>query len=141
MCELGFRVWDETRRKYLPSCQILIDDRGNLLRLLESDNNCIIGTVCRIGCLKCDRKPKLIIEQSTGLTDKDGIGIYEGDVVRYGDNIGNVFYDNDTACFNVSGFYNGYQDYPSLAFSENGNATMEVVGNIHENPELSEGVN
>lgn len=49
-----------------------------------------------------------------------------------GDNLGKVFYDSEQACFNVSGFYDGLQDYPTMAFSECANIGMEVIGNIHE---------
>ena len=78
MREIQFRVWDKASRKYLPPYQTLIDGKGNLLRLLESDNNCIIGAVCRVGFLRRDREPELIIEQSAGLKDKNGIEIYGG---------------------------------------------------------------
>ncbi|MBF1033775.1 MAG: hypothetical protein HXL02_03370, partial [Candidatus Nanosynbacter sp.] len=77
-----------------------------------------------------------IVEQFTGLKDINGAEIFEGDIVKYGDNVGEVFYDSECACFNVSGFYNGSQDYPTMAFNEH--AVMEVIGNIHENPELLE---
>lgn len=77
--------------------------------------------------------------QYTGLTDKNGKEIYEGDVVEYLERgmkncvgIGQVFWDKDG--WSVEGFYDGSQDEPGRAFSEN--AQLEIIGNIWENPEL-----
>lgn len=80
----------------------------------------------------------LVIEQFTGLHDSKGCEIYEGDIVRceiYGDlHWGAVVYDLP---------YFKAEDKVRLAEAGNSvwiplcvHVPVEVIGNIHENPEL-----
>lgn len=74
---------------------------------------------------------KFPLMQYTGLHDKNGKEIYEGDVVQYdflpegGDQRAEVVYEGRSFCLKNGG--NSYLPYPER---------MEVIGNIYENPEL-----
>ena len=64
--------------------------------------------------------------QFTGLTDKNGKEIYEGDIVRYRDGI-----------YKVDWFENGFYLFRDVrAKFDIWWVDTEVVGNIYENPEL-----
>ena len=72
--------------------------------------------------------------QSTGLKDKNGKEIFEGDIVRVLDSTYTVFYDNEKGSYRLKPHDDRWNvDYMSN-FSHGGN--FEVVGNIYENKEL-----
>lgn len=75
-----------------------------------------------------------VVMQSTGLKDKNGKLIYEGDIVKvsgYGvEGIFKMFWEDVTAQFAIS-------IYESDCF-EHSQSVMEVIGNIYENKELLE---
>lgn len=74
----------------------------------------------------------IILMQSTGLFDKNGVEIFEGDVVEvYGEKSLKVFFSHGAFCIDF--LTNGT---PLHAFGQN---QLEVIGNIHEHPNLVEG--
>lgn len=81
------------------------------------------------------------VGQYTGLTDKDGKKIFEGDIVEYktGDKlrIGRVFFSDFRASFSVTAGKNGSARINNDLFNyiQNGNSVI-VIGNIYDNPEL-----
>lgn len=76
-------------------------------------------------------EPPKAIMQYTGMTDKNGADIYEGDVVRsmYGDC---VVRWNDNEC----GFEQRAPDGLGFVLDIDEQRHYEVIGNIYENPEL-----
>lgn len=72
------------------------------------------------------------IGQYTELPDKNGKRIFEGDIVRDAKTfyVGKVYFDADTARFVIE-FASFITD-----FSNYDNGSIEVIGNIYDNPEL-----
>ena len=84
------------------------------------------------------------VGQFTGLTDRNGKKIFEGDIIHLEYSqvfFGGVYYGEYTAevsykegCFVTDGINNGGEiETPLSGFD---NDELEIIGNIHDNPEL-----
>lgn len=69
-----------------------------------------------------------VLMQYTGVKDKNGKEIYEGDVLKTLDENIIVEYEEDFAGFNICF---GIHECTILSYD------IEVIGNVYENPELS----
>lgn len=77
--------------------------------------------------------------QLTGLTDKNGKEIFDGDVLKTSDGeLAKVVWNKELACWEVE-FLSEIVDLSEVADVKSNRSYCEIVGNIYENPEFLEG--
>ncbi|MBE9515945.1 MAG: hypothetical protein IME93_03090 [Proteobacteria bacterium] len=123
MREIKFRAWDIDRRQYLSGGAVFIEVlRGRN----PEEGRLYLDTSDHIS------KDRFILQQYTGLKDKNGAEIYEGDVLEEEEGYYfEVVWDESWAKFKIQHRTISIQ-YPEW----NRGKKMKVIGNIYENPEL-----
>ena len=116
--EIKFRAWCQYTKSFR-----YVKDADDFSWWASSRN----GPGCNIS--------KIGLMQFTGLHDKNGVEIYEGDIVQYGCK------SNHSIRYDVA--YCDWRMYDLkihtyLRLGEHSYNELEVIGNIYENPELLE---
>lgn len=135
MRKIKFRAYDRERKEYLSA--------GNIFLSINSGKN-PNDSVLYLDVLNSPNKyaSRFVIEQFTGLFDKNGKEIYEGDIVKtplldpiFGDILSDAF-DNAPIEFSNGSFVVSYYNGNHKIYIQDLYDKIEVIGNIHENPSL-----
>jgi len=119
--ELKFRAWTGK----------LMINRGLCDRnWYDDDNKCVTGAMP-------DDKNNLAIMQFTGLTDKNGKDVFEGDLLQNeSGRIGKVVWHKYCACWDAEVVYAPRSSDFHGFINRDWKYHVEVIGNCHQHPEL-----
>ncbi|HAM1148678.1 TPA: hypothetical protein H9270_002065 [Listeria monocytogenes] len=124
MREIGFRAFVKSKKKMLPVTDLCFNETEAVGVSGCGNAKCTL-------CVDWYNFDDVVLMQYTGLKDKNGKNIFEGD----------IGWDEHNECYGVVKFEEGKVLYVWENIAEDLQEVadgIEICGNIHENPELME---
>lgn len=127
---IKFRIWDVTELRYIEVYDM--DPNGQWVHVARDDQCHLVNN---------PEKTEFILEQFTGLLDKNDKEIYEGDVVKiheFREYLGGsypgqyIVWPEYILLVEWKGPDQGY----GIGYFSHRRQGIEIIGNVHENPEL-----
>lgn len=133
MREFKFRIWDTVDNKWLFGYDY--ESLGGFSLLGE------VVLFGEISSIPLGRLNDVRVMQFTGLKDKSGKEIYEGDIVRISDDDEQTdtevyFYGGGLVVEWSNHFNMGESDITTVGWAQDEGLEFEVIGNIYQNPKL-----
>lgn len=133
---IKFRVWDKKTKSMWNIERWHVEDE--YFDLIEPDKSVADPNANRVWRIESD----VILMQSTGLFDENGVDVFEGDIVvnQYG-NVGYIAYLKQEAGFVVVLKKSDYRlGHRNTGESYDVTNNHSIIGNIYQNPDLLESV-
>lgn len=123
-----FRAWDKEFKEMVQVDALVFDEQ-------------IIKATYKNGNVVKDDLKNYVLMQSTGLRDKNDIEIFEGDILKV-TNLSSwlevVSFNEDKAMFVSKETKRKVEETPLYDLFNTDIFEVEIIGNIHTNPELAE---
>lgn len=145
--EIKFRAWQKNYKRMLKVSAIGFDDNGATFVRVDNGKSALPRSSVYYRGMKDWPLDALEIMQYTGLKDRDGKEIYEGDIVQFSEfdyngldttHIGVVAWSG--ASFSIWGSmdseYFGPDGAFDLGWARAQDDEFEIMGNVYDNPEL-----
>jgi uncharacterized phage protein (TIGR01671 family) len=125
MREIKFRAWDKAKKEFVPEHWFL--------SLWNDGSGCFRNSHNVDSRIDLD---DLILMQFTGLIDKNGKEIFEGDIISGGGKEPDYIVEFSDGCFRgneINGWDVMVNHFP---LSQSVTISEPIIGNVYENPEL-----
>lgn len=126
---LKFRVWDKNVKVLRP------------VDYIDLQKQIVTYHISDLAIAACPIK-NIVLMQSTGMKDKNGTEIYEGDIVKpvsFASWIGVVKYSSENAAYILDDHNNEFIRSENVYLSQF-NEGLEIIGSIYENVNLIESI-